>query len=362
MKLIYDLVPYEAQEKANFVISLPNSNKVVNHSFIFRQEDFPYNEKPDHYDHTQWSQWCSAHFCSYHFIIEYKNARLRCKQFLYDLGPLSTLDHGALYDHWVWKMKPHPFNEESVCWIGYDYMQAKATSFLSSGTNIELRLVEGYLEDEDFVDLCKIFSPIQQSNKIFGIKFSSLSYWSRYDNCLKNACINNDEYQPPSSIWKIRWPMNNIIKNQVSINAQYEKQLNYLAKDFVIDSIIQLGDDSNTVETQFVMYPRNGKKNQIVWLRIFNENSFPLKKPASSRLPALNSFSGFSNFGLTVLKPNNEINSSNLYIATVNNLYGPHDAIWWGDQTTYLLQISASAQNSLGNFRSIFSEDYSEDI
>ncbi|KTD41832.1 hypothetical protein Lpar_3149 [Legionella parisiensis] len=166
MNLVNEISPTQAQEQVNFVILIPNTAEVTLDNFILRKEDLPYNEQPSHYQFKKWSAWCSAHFSSYYFHVKYKNALLRYKQFLYDFGPLSTLDHAALYDHWVWEMKPHVVNQESICWLGYDYSKSKTLSFLSYGTNIELRLVEGDLKDKELLEMCKLFSPLPSSNEV----------------------------------------------------------------------------------------------------------------------------------------------------------------------------------------------------
>lgn len=353
MNLVHEISPTQAQEKVNFVILIPNTDEVTLYNFIFRKEDVPYNEQPSHYQFKKWSSWCSAHFSSYCFFIKYKNALLRCKQFLYDFGPLSTLDHAALYDHWVWEMKPHVVNQENICWIGYDYSKSKTISFFSCGTNIELRLLEGSLNDEEFLELCNYFSPLPTSNEILKKNFFELSYWSRYSNCIENACINRNEYKPPSSIWNLRWPMHNIL-NSGKPNSHIE-YLNFLNLDFIPDSQIIYGDREQIEEIQLTMFPKDGKKNQIAWFRVFNKDSFPIKKPARSRLPNMNIFSGFSGFNLTVLTSKSDMISSNIYVASVNNSYGPHDALWWDNENAYLLQISAGVNTSIEYFKEIFS-------
>lgn len=353
MNLVNDISPTQAQEQVNFVILIPNSEEVTLYNFILRKEDVPYNEQPSHYQFKKWSAWCSAHFSSYYFYVKYKNALLRCKQFLYDFGPLSTLDHAALYDHWVWEIKPHVMNQENICWIGYDYSKSKTLSFLSYGTNIELRLLEGNLKDEEFLELCKLFSPLPTSNEVLKKNFFELSYWSRYSNCMDNACINRDEYKPPSSIWNLRWPMHNILKG--SKPGSHIEYLNFLNLDFIPDSQIIYGDREQIGEIQLVMFPNDGKKNQIAWFRVFNKDSFPIKKPALSRLPNMNSFSGYSSFNLTVLTPKSDMISSNIYITSVNKGYGPHDALWWDNENAYLLQMSAGAITSIDYFKEIFS-------
>lgn len=354
MNLVHEIFPTQAQEKVNFVILIPHTDEVTLYNFILREEDVPYNEQPSHYQFKKWSAWCSAHFSSYYYFVKYKNALLRCKQFLYDFGPLSTLDHAALYDHWVWEMKPHILDQENICWIGYDYSQSKTLSFLSYGTNIELRLIEGDLKDEEFLDLCKLFSPLSSSNEILKMNFFELSYWSRYSNCLENACINRKEYKPPSSLWNLRWPMHNVLRSGKSDFDSF--YLNHLNLEFILDSQIIYGNEDQIEETQFVMFPKNGKKKQIAWFRIFNKALFPIKQPAPSRLPSMNSYSGYGNFNLTVLNLNGGMVSSNIYIASVNNCYGPHDALWWDNENAYLLQISAGANNSIGHFKKIFSQ------
>ncbi len=352
MNLVNDISPTQAQEQVNFVILIPNTNEVTLDNFILRKEDLPYNEQPSNYQFKKWSAWCSAHFSSYYFYVKYKNALLRCKQFLYDFGPLSTLDHAALYDHWVWEMKPHVVNQENICWIGYDYSKSKTLSFLSYGTNIELRLLEGNLKDEEFLELAKFFSPLSTSNEVLKKNFFELSYWSRYSNCMENACINRNEYKPPSSIWNLRWPLYNILKG--GSPDRHIEYLNFLNLDFIPDSQIIYGDREQIEEIQLTMFPKDGKKNQIAWFRVFNKDSFPIKEPARSRLPNMNIFSGFSGFNLTVLTPKSDMISSNIYITSVNKCYGPYDALWWDNENAYLLQLSAGANTSIDYFKEIF--------
>ncbi|HCR5154595.1 TPA: hypothetical protein OO121_000272, partial [Legionella pneumophila] len=65
MNLVHEITPTLAQEKVNFVISIPNSDEAALSNFILREEDVPYNEQPSHYQFKKWSAWCSAHFSSY---------------------------------------------------------------------------------------------------------------------------------------------------------------------------------------------------------------------------------------------------------------------------------------------------------
>lgn len=101
----------------------------------------------------------------------------------------------------------------------------------------------------------------------------------------------------------------------------YIKYSNQLNLDFIPDSQIIYGNENQIEEIQFVLFPKNGKKNQMAWFRVFNKASFPIKKPALSRLPSMNSFSGYSNFNLTVLSPKSSMIASNIYIASLNNCY-----------------------------------------
>nr|WP_248295705.1 hypothetical protein [Legionella pneumophila] len=46
MNLVHEITPTLAQEKVNFVISIPNSDEAALSNFILREEDVPYNEQP----------------------------------------------------------------------------------------------------------------------------------------------------------------------------------------------------------------------------------------------------------------------------------------------------------------------------
>ncbi len=68
-------------------------------------------------------------------------------------------------------------------------------------------------------------------------------------------------------------------------------------------------------------------------------------------MPCLDSFSGQSQFIVRIGQLSRlDKYFSNIYIASLTENFGPHDAIWWDGPQLYLLQLSAGAEHSIDYF------------
>jgi hypothetical protein len=162
---------------------------------------FPYHASPSAYN-KPWSKWSAAHTCSYKFDIIAEERGIRCKQFLYDMAPLSSFDHGGLYDYFPWKIKVRSHGGQ-IYWTGYDYGGFPALFFYKDGTNVELRVFQGEFNENELLDLASsmLSDKMDFLNKFY---FSHMTYWSRYQRYEKNLYLN--DYKLPSSMWKLRGP------------------------------------------------------------------------------------------------------------------------------------------------------------
>lgn len=349
--------PKNAQKKINFILHYPIKKfDITNHSL--RIESMPYNQNPKFYNYKPWSNWSSAHTYSYTFeIFSPKGEKIKCKQFLYDFGPLSILDHAALYDHYSWNIKANPIDNQNIYWTGYDYHNKKCLSFLSHGTNIELRCLDNKCTYNELIEIAKSLQPINKHDPIFSKKFHELTYWNRYKNPYKNACLNNNKYRPPSSMWPIRFPYFNgqhIWSSPTQEDESYlQKKFNFLIKGYYCDSICNIFIEQNLAEKQFLLYPNNNK-NCIIYLRKILQVYSPIKNPGFSRLPETEKFSNKSNFYITIIERNKTKFKSNIYIASINENFGPHDLIWWDEQDTLLLQITSHPHYSIDYISKVF--------
>ncbi|MBI3299086.1 MAG: hypothetical protein HYZ75_13035 [Elusimicrobia bacterium] len=276
--------------------------------------------------------WHRAGTCSYVFHVRGRGRSLRCKQFLYDLGPLSALDSAALFDHYAWTITPRPLGGGRLCWLGTDYAKKRAASFYAWGTNVEWRVLEGSFSDDELVALCRGMKPLGVETR----PFAALTYWSRHPRYDLNMCAG--AYRPPSSLWKLRWPW--AAKAHIwSTRPPSARVRSALAPRWRFDSSCRFPG----AESQYLFFPSAGTRHQQLWLREFPAKTCPLKEPPPARLPALDSFSGFNAFPITVAE-------GPLYAASLRLDTGPHDAVWWRGGKTYLLQQSSGTSAGIKSF------------
>lgn len=128
-------------------------------------------------------------------------AIVRCKQFLYDVGPISAVDCAALFDYQPEAMRAWPLGEGRLAWTGFDYENRPAVSMLAWGTNFELRVAAGDVSKQDLLALARSTAPTAPANG--GKPLPYRTYWSRYPRYDQHMC-RYPNYRPPSSIWRIR--------------------------------------------------------------------------------------------------------------------------------------------------------------
>lgn len=321
----------QAQGLVNFSILVPGSLPADCRADIdvgsLRREDSP-DPAPAA------GSWFKARTASYIYRIQGQGRALRCKQYLYDLGPLSALDHAALYDHDVDTLAARDMDGRRLCWLGTDYARKRAAAFFGWGTNAELRVTEGKFSDDELVSIAAGMTPQAQMTR----PFAELTYWSRYPRYDLNLC--SSKYRPPSSLWKLRWPWAAVDHSWTT--APVGSWNSAAIKDeWAFDSACRFGQ----YETQALYYPADGTRHQVLWLREFPQELAPLKKPE------LDSYSGFSRFPIT----NAAIGARTIFIASVRPDCGPHDALWWEDGKLRLAQASSRVGHDVAAFTATLS-------
>lgn len=286
---------------------------------------------------TVWSDWAGLHNSSVRFFLRSRFGTLRCKQFLYDLGPLSTLDHAALYDHRPEQMRVHPLDASRVAWTGYDYEDRRALTLLAWGTNLELREVDGDHPESWLLDLARSFEPLDD---VPLAPLAERSYWSRYpryDLYLSRL----KTYRPPSSLWRWRWPWL-AVDHRWQRTPPAEAALGgngELAPDWRFNSACLFGSGPIPGEVQLFFEPASGLGHAQLCLRQFPRAASPLREPEAGGWPELESHSGFRSFSLTRWTSRSGIHG---FLAGRTPDYGPHDALWWHGERGFLLQRSAA--------------------
>jgi hypothetical protein len=311
-----------------------------------RLEGPPYALHPDP-GATIWSHWAGLHNSSVHFHLGTPYGTLRCKQFLYDLGPLSTLDHAALYDHRQDQMRLHPLDAERVAWTGYDYQDRRALSLLAWGTNLELRELDGEHTEEYLVEVARSLQPVPEGQLA---PLAERSYWARHPRYDRHMC-RLAGYRPPSGLWRWRWPW-------LAVDHRWQTALPALplpglaaqggevfAPAWTFDSACVFGDPDRPGEVQLFFQPANGLGHAQLWLRAFWRDRQPLAEPEGDGWPELESHSGFRAFVRTRLATPS---GQRIHVASRTLDHGPHDALWWQGDHGYLLQITAAVRHDLG--------------
>lgn len=310
-----------------------------------RLEGPPYSKHPDPAS-TVWSHWAGLHNASVCLTLDTRFGQLRSKQYLYDIGPLSTLDHAALYDHRPECMRVHELDELRLAWTGFDYQKKRALTMLAWGTNIELREIAGEHPISYLIELARSLEPVIEREQQ---PMARRSYWSRYPRYDLNMC-RLPGYCPPSSLWRWRWPW-------LSVDHRWQTEMpdmpvpgvrklgrEVCAPDWKFDSACVFGAPSAPGEVQVLFHPSSELGHACLWLRQFPRDNAPLSEPAFGEWPQIESHSGFSRFSLT-----NAVSSNlqRVYVASKTVRYGPHDALWWQERHGYLLQLSAGVKHSL---------------
>lgn len=331
---------------ANFVIllptKLPDDCELLVNQGVFRPE-LPPKPLSDHPGDC-WSNWAASHTCSWSFQIQGKDRKIRCKQFLYDLGPISSIDHAALYDHYPEKMKHFAIDQDRIGWIGIDYNQKPAVCALAWGTNIEFRVTEGTFSEDELIQMLKSCIPANETTKAkLNIPFAKLSYWSRYPRYDQNMC--SITYHPPSTFWKLRWPWaqtDHVWKIETSMKT---KSLSYGKKTWIYNSTCSFPG----FETQHIFFPDNGQRHQQLWIRSFPEAKSPLQKPQTGQLPETEVFSGKTSFKATSIPTSN----GNIYLISEDQEIGPHDAVMWHEGNMVLIHVSCAQDHNVDEFKKL---------
>ncbi|MCB0308928.1 MAG: hypothetical protein KDD48_06115 [Bdellovibrionales bacterium] len=340
----------EAQATSNFIILVPSQDMCSDWTFSGEKGNFRPEAKPKEIsDHPNakfcWSNWCGAHTSSFSFhLIHSSGIKIRCKQFLYDLGPLSALDHAALYDYSPEKMSMFQIADNRVGWLGFDYRNKKACSFYSFGTNVELRVIEGNPSDLLMKELACSFVPYEFESLQGYPTFAQRSYWNRYSTYRYLNILT--KYRPPSSLWKVRWPWFNGSHQWLSRDDHGIWENIFVSKmealsDWSFNSICMLGNPRKPAEIQFLFYPSNGAMHFQLWIRVIDIDQFRPKVEGAQDVP-LDSFSNYQPFDVTEWS-----NATTQFKAASRSAYGPHDVIFNRNNKIVLVHMNAGQCNTL---------------
>ncbi|MDJ0630737.1 MAG: hypothetical protein QNJ44_20945 [Rhodobacter sp.] len=324
--------PERAQAQVNFRLLEPKD--LLPEQLSLRREGPPISRHPAP-QYTRWSNWCGAHTSSVSFEIPLGDMRLRCKQYLYDLGPLSTLDCAALYDQSADSMAVNPLSTGGVAWVGVDYAGLPAVTWLQHGTNVELRCLSGRFDLDRVLDLADGFASLDVAAQL---PFSKRSYWARHDRY--DIHLARGIYHPPSSLWRFRWPW-------LAVDHHWSDDADVICaglssavgSSWQFDGTCCFGVPPAETITRFIAADSGCA---VLWVRQFRAHEASIPDPHGG-IPTLDRHSGFSAFEITQTYEQN----LRLITASRSRRVGPHDTVAWKGSWGYLVQQSSYAAGDL---------------
>ncbi len=360
--LFHDISEGTADQKINFRLLRPTLKGVGydQKSIRVRPETGP-DELYVKNDKEALSSWSALHSWSVHYKLSTEFGCLRVKQFLYDWGPSSTLDHAALCDYRLNCLRVRPLDHLRVAWIGYDYAKLPALSMLAWGTNLELRELAGKHSDNYLLDLAKTFEPVSDHQLLPMAKRSYWSRWQRYDLNM----VRQLGYRIPSSLWLWRWPWQPVEHywtsnlDALSLSGSKVSLDKVFFPDWFLDSGCIFGERHNPVEVQLLYMPKSHFGHTQLWLRQFLRDAGSIREPEAGQWPLLD-YSGKNT--LIYRKRLTNAEGLNAFLASRTIQYGPHDIVWWREHHGFLLQISAAVGHDLSYAIDLFSKFLGENM
>lgn len=305
--------------------------------------------------------WSALHSWSVRYELRTGWGRLRVKQFLYDWGPCSTLDHAALCDYRPECLEVWPLDDVRVAWTGYDYAGSRALSMLAWGTNLELRELAGEHSEPYLLELARSFQPVSDRQTP---PMAERSYWSRWPRYDRNM-VRRPGYRLPSSLWLWRWPWQPVehrwIRGMVDLDLPGSRARHgqVFSPDWVFDSACIFGDPSDAAEIQLLFQPRSKLGHAQLWLRRFARYAGSIREPAAGEWPLLDP----SGYPQSIRRSRLDgSGGSRAFAASRTGGHGPHDLVWWRARHGFLLQISAAAGHDLGHATDLLSRLLDESV
>ena len=261
--------------------------------------------------------------------------QLRCKQYLYDLGPLSTLDCAALYDQSADSMTFYPLSNGGVAWAGIDYAGLPAVTWLQQGTNVELRCISGQFDLDQVLRLADGFDVFDREAQR---PFSERSYWARQNRY--DLHLARGVYRPPSSLWRFRWPW-------LATDHHWSDDADLICaglssavgSNWEFDGTCCFDVPPAETITRFIL---DDSGCAVLWVRQFHAHDASIPDPQGGR-PALDLHSGFNAFEITETSEQ----GLRLFTASRSREVGPHDTVMWKGSWGYLVQQSSYAAGDL---------------
>lgn len=303
--------------------------------------------------HLSESSWSAMHSLSAHYVLRTELGAVRVKQYLFDWGPLSSIDHAALYDHRPADMRVHCIDETRVAWSGWDYERHRAVTMLGWGTNVELRDLSGDEPTELLLDVAASFRPVSEDESLASM--ASRSYWSRWPRYDLNM-ISAPGYRIPSSLWHWRWPWleqsHEWVPGMADPAAGGTTRIvaEAFAPSWEVDSTCVFGDVSSPSEIQVLFRPTSRRGNTQLWFRQFAADRGGIRRPQGSEWPLTERLGGpRPQHTRLVLDSGIEAFCISETIA-----FGPHDLVWWEGDYGYLMQVSAAADHDRASAIELF--------
>jgi len=292
------------------------------------------------------SSWSAVHGFSVHYPLATELGCLRVKQYLFDWGPMSALDHAALYDHRPEDLRMWPLDEERVVWTGWDYAGRRALSMLAWGTNVELRELSGDHPESLLVDVARSFQPLSDRRLS---PMAERSYWSRWPG-YGTHMVRDPAYRLPSSLWLWRWPWLRSGHAWSSALAEFDlpglrrRGGEVFAPAWRFDSSCVFGEPEDPEEVQLLFLPASGLGHAQLWLRRFVRCAGAPREPASGEWPLLDRF--VRRCAIHRLRLTGALGLQ-AFVASRDLDHGPHDVVWWWGRHGFLLQVSAAVRHPL---------------
>ena len=268
-------------------------------------------------------------------------------------------------------------------WIGMNAAGNRAAVFISHGTLVEVAEIAGNLETEEMTAFCASLQPVSTEavRAVESTPLAHLSYHTRHTGT--SGFAEHVHRKIASSLFRIRWPIENSGASRwtddMSVAERWfgwppgggafgrgARVLNLLREfRWRPDSVCVVSSDDEPAlhsvggrqekpaEVMLLCYPADGPRHQVLWLR-------RIRRWSGCPLTPRDGNSSNENFNwddgcIDELRPVttswvNALGCGDLRVAWVSDRHGPFEALAWGSDHLFLLQVSPKSCN--GNIQS----------
>jgi hypothetical protein len=266
--------------------------------------------------------WSEANPSSYRLEIVGRNRALRIKQFLYDWA-FPALDQPNL---WGGHTTPVPVDDRYILWIGSDYLGNQGAALRRARTSIEFSVTSGSFAADELAALAGSIRPESASAAlaIGRTPLAVLSYWARYPVASVRAPIGLWVDAPPSaSPVTTAWTAEPRAMRLLQRGSGAPNRLGGFTAD---TGISHRSAEGHLRWVEIVYSGGTDRGHELRLLRYFSRSDIA---------PKLGGHPGSIS--------TRQILQQTVYLACVNERYGPWDAIWQDPvtgQVTRLLNTS----------------------